>query len=158
MGKYKKCPRCELNWIPNEEELCEVCKVELGKASKLSLLEDEDDEMTGLGERICPICNENYLDADEDMCQSCRAKRAEKELDKSDDDEGWEEYMDDEEPITPDDEDGALSLSQLQDEELDDLDEDEEEAPIDDFEELDESDLLGFDEDEDEELDDSDDF
>ena len=158
MGKYKRCPRCELNWIPNEEELCEVCKVELGKASKLSLLEDEDDDIAGLGERICPICKENYLDADEDICQTCRAKRAEKELDKSDEDEGWEEYMDDEEPITPDEEDGALSLSQLQDDELDELDEDEEEAPIDDFEELDESDLLGFDEDEDEELDDSDDF
>ena len=43
MGKYKKCPRCELNWIPIEEELCEVCKAELGKASKISLLEDDDE-------------------------------------------------------------------------------------------------------------------
>ena len=160
MGKYKKCPRCELNWIPNEEELCEVCKVELGKASKLSLLEDEDDdEIAGFGERICPICKENYLDADEDICPKCRAERAEKERDKSEDD-GWEAYMDDEEPMTSEDEEGDLLLSQLQDEELDELDEDEEERPIDDFEELDESDLLGFDEDDEDEssLDSDDDF
>ena len=44
MGKYKKCPRCELNWISIEEELCEVCKAELGKESKISLLEEDEDE------------------------------------------------------------------------------------------------------------------
>ena len=27
---YKKCPRCELNYIKDEEEYCEVCKQELG--------------------------------------------------------------------------------------------------------------------------------
>ncbi len=155
MGKYKRCPRCELNWIPNEEEFCDVCKVELGKASKLSLLEDEDDDIAGLGERICPICKVNYLDADEDICLACRTERAEKELDKSDDDDGWEEYMDDEEPITPGSDDSEVSLSQLQDDELDDMDDDEE-PPIDDFEELDEDDLLGFDEDDEEDFEDED--
>ena len=44
MGKYKKCPRCELNWISIDEELCEVCKAELGKESKISLLEEDEDE------------------------------------------------------------------------------------------------------------------
>lgn len=154
MGKYKKCPRCELNWIPNEEELCEVCKVELGKASKLSLLEEEDDDIAGLGERICPVCKVNYLDADEDICQSCRAERAEKDLDKGDEDDTWKEFIDDEDPITPDEDENEVSLSQLQDDELDELDEEEEEEPIDDFEELDEDDLLGFDEDDEEDFDD----
>lgn len=159
MGKYKKCPRCELNWIPIEEEFCEVCKVELGKASKLSLLEDEDDDISELGERICPICKVNYLDADEDICQACRAERAEKDLDKGDEDDGWEEYMDDEEPIVPDDDEGEVSLSQMQDDELDELDEDDDiEPPIDDFEELDEDDLIGFDEEDDEDEEPEDDF
>ena len=27
---YKKCPRCDLNWIDEKEDLCEVCKKELG--------------------------------------------------------------------------------------------------------------------------------
>ena len=146
MGKYKKCPRCELNWIPTEEELCEVCKAEMGKASKISLLE-EDDDIIGLGERICPICKVNYLDADEDMCQSCRAERAEKEVDKSEDDD-WKEYIDDEEPIYAVDDESEMSLSQLQEEE--EIDDEEEEICPDDFEELDEEDLLGFDDDEEE--------
>ncbi len=155
MGKYKKCPRCELNLIPNEEELCEVCKAEMGKASKISLLEEEDDDLVGLGERICPVCKVNYLDADEDICQACRAERASKDLEKTEEDDDWQEFMDDEEPIGSDDEDGEVSLSQLQDDELDDFDEDEdeEEPPIDDFEELDEEDLLGFDEDDEDEED-----
>ena len=55
MAKYKKCPRCELNWIPVEEELCEVCKAELGKASSISLLEDDEDGAYD-EERICPVC------------------------------------------------------------------------------------------------------
>ena len=29
MAKFKLCPRCELNWIKAEEELCEVCKAQL---------------------------------------------------------------------------------------------------------------------------------
>ena len=27
---YKKCPRCELNFIPESEQLCDVCKQETG--------------------------------------------------------------------------------------------------------------------------------
>ena len=84
-----------------------------------------------------------------------RYERAEKELDKSDEDDGWEEDMDDEEPITPGSDDSEVSLSQLQDDELDDMDDDEE-PPIDDFEELDEDDLLGFDEDDEEDFEDED--
>ena len=61
MAKYKKCERCELNWIPVEEDLCEVCKAELGRESKIHLIEDDEDENI-LGERICPICKENYLE------------------------------------------------------------------------------------------------
>ena len=74
MGKYKKCPRCELNWIPVEEELCEVCKAELGKASKICLLEDDDD--IDEEERICPVCKVNYLEPGEDICAACREEQS----------------------------------------------------------------------------------
>lgn len=80
MGKYKKCPRCELNWIPIEEELCEVCKAELGKASKISLLEDDDEVEEE--ERICPICKVNYLEPDEDICAACREEQANAQSEK----------------------------------------------------------------------------
>ncbi len=129
MGKYKKCPRCELNWIAGDEELCEVCKAELGKASSISLLEeDEDDSETE--ERICPICKVNYLEPDEDICAACRAEQAASAAEKTDED-AWQEFVDDE-PMSDDDE-GEVSLSQLQDEEFDEqFEEEEEEESVDD--------------------------
>ena len=64
MGKYKKCPRCELNWIPEDEEYCEICKQELeGK-----ILDDDYDE------DICPVCGINPLEPGDKMCAECRAK------------------------------------------------------------------------------------
>ena len=64
MGKYKKCPRCEINWIPDEEEYCEICLAEL--AGKILDEEDEDD--------LCPVCGVNILEAGEKMCAECKAK------------------------------------------------------------------------------------
>ena len=71
MGNYKKCPRCDMNWILEDEELCDVCKAELGYESKIKLINDEDylDE----GTKLCPICGLNIIDANEDMCEECRA-------------------------------------------------------------------------------------
>ena len=34
---YRKCPRCELNYITDDEEYCDVCKEELGKSHKIIL-------------------------------------------------------------------------------------------------------------------------
>ncbi len=150
MGKYKKCPRCELNWIANEESLCEVCKAELGKASKISLLE-EDDEDAAFEERICPICKVNYLEGDEDICPTCRAEQADK-ADKIEED-NWQDYIDDEEPITRED-DETVSLSQLQEEE--DEDEEEENPEPDDFEEIDDDFEFDDSDDEEEEADEED--
>ena len=93
MGKYKKCPRCELNWIPVEEELCEVCKAELGKASKISLLEDDDDIEEE--ERICPICKVNYLEPDEDICPACREEQASAKQADEEDSGDWDDFVDD---------------------------------------------------------------
>src|SRR5699024_8164918 len=93
MAKYKKCPRCELNWIPVEEELCEVCKAELGKASSISLIEDDEDGVYE-EERVCPVCKVNYLADDEDICAECRAKQKAEKAEKSEDeDEGWKEFV-----------------------------------------------------------------
>ena len=149
MGKYKKCPRCELNWILSEDELCEVCKAEMGKASSISLLEEDDDEL-GLDERICPICKVNYLEPDEDICASCRAEQASRNIEKSEDD-GWQDFVDDDEPIT--DDEGEVSLSQLQEDELDEDEEDERNDEPDDFDES-IGDINDYEEDEEEDEDD----
>lgn len=70
MGKYIKCPRCELNWIKEEDEYCDVCKAEMG-IEGFTLLDDDEDEM------LCPVCGVNYIEHGEKMCAECRAKKAE---------------------------------------------------------------------------------
>lgn len=139
MAKYKKCPRCELNWIPVEEDLCEVCKAELGKASSISLIEDDDESAYG-EERICPVCKVNYLSDDEDICSVCKLAEMNKKAEKSeDDDEGWKEFVEDDTESLADDENEEISLSILQEEEDRDEDEEEEENFSDEPDDFDES-------------------
>ncbi|MBQ7466628.1 MAG: hypothetical protein IJS74_00990 [Clostridia bacterium] len=65
MGKYKKCPRCELNYILSEEDLCPVCKAELKLAPAL-----DDDDL-----ELCTICGKNLITVDQVMCDECARKR-----------------------------------------------------------------------------------
>ena len=144
MAKYKKCERCELNWIPIDEDLCEVCKAELGKESKIQLI-DEDDENI-FNERVCPMCKENYLEEGEDLCPACRHEQA-KLKEKNED--NWTFEDDD----LLDDDVEELSLNALQEEEIEEDFDDEEELREDldfddSFEELGDFD---FDDEEDEE-------
>ncbi len=67
--KYKRCPRCGLNYILREQQLCSVCKDEL--AGKKSIFDEES-----YGELLCPYCEKNPIDIDDIMCAECRAKRA----------------------------------------------------------------------------------
>jgi len=50
MAKYRKCPRCEVNYILEEEEMCSVCIAELEG------IIDKD-----LEEELCPRCEKNYV-------------------------------------------------------------------------------------------------
>ena len=43
-AKYVKCPRCDLNYMLEGEEYCDVCKAELNKGPKLIFAVDEDEE------------------------------------------------------------------------------------------------------------------
>ena len=151
MAKYKKCERCELNWIPVEEDLCEVCKAELGKESKIQLI-DEDDENI-FNERVCPICKENYLEEGEEICPKCKHEKEQ----LKDQEDNWEFEDDD----IIDDDMEELSLNALQEEEIEE-DFDDEESYNDDldfddgFEEIGEISDIDFDEDEDEDEEDFD--
>lgn len=62
-GKYKKCPRCELNYILQEEELCPICLAEL------KLVPAEEDL------ELCPLCGKNLITVDQVMCDECSKKR-----------------------------------------------------------------------------------
>ena len=56
---FIKCPRCELNYIREEEQYCSVCKREMkGEA--------HDDPF-----ELCSICNENPAMPGNDVCLMC---------------------------------------------------------------------------------------
>lgn len=56
---FIKCPRCELNYIHEEEQFCSVCKREMkGEA--------HDDPF-----ELCSICNENPVMPGKDVCLMC---------------------------------------------------------------------------------------
>lgn len=128
MGKYKKCPRCELNYIKEDEDLCEVCKKELAGIS-----DDMDEEMELEEVQLCPICKVNYIGPGEEMCEQCIAERAEKGEQNDDSDIEPEQFGDQESELTPTDDDDIelVSLSEI---EADEADWDEESFDDDDYE------------------------
>ena len=56
---FVKCPRCELNYIREEEQYCSVCKREMKG-------EVRDDPF-----ELCSICNENPVMPGKDVCLMC---------------------------------------------------------------------------------------
>ena len=162
-GKYKKCPRCELNYILVDEELCQVCKTEL----KLAPSEDEDDM------ELCTLCGKNLITVDQVMCDECAKRRnlddIVDEVSDEEDEEGKDTVSEWDQPISNDVDDlggivGAdedvevVSFSDLEDEEDEFNDEEEE---VDHFEEDDDFDVDNFEDyddiDDDDEYDDDDD-
>lgn len=159
MGKYKKCPRCELNYILQEEEMCDICKSELGLDTRIVLLDDiiDDDEPL----KLCPVCRTSYIGMDEDMCENCLAnyKRGDDpELDEDNDD--WRSYLDDDDTKDTDEED-IIPLEELENDEDfgDDEFEDEEnmDVELEDYPEDFGDDFDDYDDDDDDEEDDEDD-
>lgn len=159
MGKYKKCPRCELNWIPAEDEYCDVCKAELGLGG-IELIDDEEYEYEEL---LCPICKTNYIEPGDAMCEACKEKKLsavviedfEGDLVKADEtvisfeeleaEEGWI----DDEPVSFDDNEDFANESDYADEE-EQIEEEPDDLEDDFVYEVDENDFIDEDEDEDE--------
>ena len=132
--KYKKCPRCELNYIPETEEMCDVCKSELGLESKLVLLDDIIDEEEPL--KLCPSCKAAYIGMDEDMCENCLARASQQVSDDIDEDnDDWRTYLDDEDTPDPADDDTVIPLEELDEDDDDDeeYDEDNPDTELEDY-------------------------
>ena len=66
--KYKKCPRCGLNYVSVDVDLCTVCQDEL--AGKKSIFDAEDAEQI-----VCPYCEKNFMGIEDLMCQQCARQR-----------------------------------------------------------------------------------
>lgn len=72
--KYKKCPRCGLNYILQDQQLCKVCRDEID--GRKSIFDEESFEQL-----LCPYCERNVMDIDDIMCAECRAKRSKRGID-----------------------------------------------------------------------------
>lgn len=68
----RKCPRCELNYIRDDEQLCNVCKRHMkGEA-------ETDDVVT-----ICTECGENPAVRGSELCAMClREARRQENLER----------------------------------------------------------------------------
>ncbi|MDR3318315.1 MAG: hypothetical protein LBS99_02650 [Clostridiales bacterium] len=134
--EYIICPRCELNYIPNERKrkCCDVCLAELNLVDPIILIPDEDAEL----EVLCPQCKINFMSPEEEVCFLCAKERMAREAEDNIDD--WN-YID-EEPAIVEEDPIEISLSELAEQEAEEDDFAEEPAdPEDEFEELDEDDI-----------------
>ena len=101
---FIKCPRCELNYIKEEEQYCSVCKREM-KGEK------HEDPF-----ELCSICNENPVMAGKDVCLMCY-----KEMNQQ---QGLRGDTDDEPETAPDVSLDMEDVSEMQEIELETLPED----------------------------------
>jgi len=68
----RKCPRCELNYISDNGELCNVCRREVKGEKEKEIVPD-----------ICPECGENPVIKGEELCIVClREKKRQESLEK----------------------------------------------------------------------------
>ena len=104
---FIKCPRCELNYIREEEQFCSVCKREMRGEEQEELVE------------LCSVCGENPVMPGKDVCYACY-----KEMNQNSD--GDDDELQDHEPG-----DGAPRGDEM---ELDDVTE-MEDVPMDDISE-----------------------
>ncbi len=70
--KYKKCVRCELNYVTFDQVFCSVCIAEMS---------GKKDDFDLIGWDICPFCEKNLLKNGEEMCEFCLSKRQTKQPD-----------------------------------------------------------------------------
>ena len=64
--KYKKCIRCELNYVPLQQDFCAIC---------LAQMQGKKDDFDLIALDICPYCEKSVLKSGEEMCRFCAEKR-----------------------------------------------------------------------------------
>lgn len=130
MPKFKKCPRCDINYILDDQDYCEICREELRGISHIEELEETEEA------EICPRCRVNFLNEGEKVCEACALVLEEEEKTEviGDVEPDWDITDDDAADAVLVEEDVELSLEDLAEEEA--FDDEEEEVFEDEFEEL----------------------
>ena len=99
---FIKCPRCELNYIREEEQYCPVCKREMKRAQARGRhVDDETEEDEVI---MCTECGEAPAVRGSELCSAClREQKRQAELENASDlDEDFEEDDEVEEEESPD--------------------------------------------------------
>lgn len=113
---YKKCPRCNLNYIKDTDVLCKICLEEVGKALRSN---DEEEEYD-----ICPECGEHIIKAGEEMCYQCMMERNKEDSELEEvKPKDWDEFPDEVEEVQLFEEEDQEELEEVElelDEELED--------------------------------------
>ncbi len=73
--RLKKCPRCELNYIQEDEEYCKVCRREMKGESTREELE------------LCTVCNERPAMPGKDICYFCMKEMEQQEENRDENEE-----------------------------------------------------------------------
>ena len=118
-----KCPRCDLNYIREDEKYCKVCLQEMKGESRSEEIE------------LCSICNEEPALPGKDICLFCHKEMSNEDQDDRDNDGmttaseasiGIDPISTMDEIIPDADDDGEMSLEVLGEEEAeDDLEEED---------------------------------
>lgn len=115
---YKKCPRCSLNYIQDQDLLCRICLDEVDKALRSDGDDEEDYD-------ICPECGDHIIKSGEEMCYQCMMEQVKDETEKDNGLKGedWDSFDDDVDDtlVSDDDDETDEELKQIE------LDMDEEE-------------------------------
>ena len=98
-----KCPKCELNYIRDGEDYCEVCKRELKRAQARGHHGDEESEEDEI--IMCTECGEAPAVRGGELCAAClREQKRQVELENAaevnDDFPEVDEELEEEEPVT----------------------------------------------------------
>jgi hypothetical protein len=117
-----KCPRCDLNYIREDEKYCKVCLREMKGEKQLEEME------------LCSICNEEPCLPGKDVCLFCL-----KEMNKSNNEEETEEETDPVDTNTIGDMDDVSGMDEIipevEEEESSEYDEIEQELSLEDVRE-----------------------
>ena len=98
-----KCPKCELNYIREGEEYCDVCKREMKRAQTRGRRVDEDTEEDELV--MCSECGESPAVHVSDLCAAClKEQKRQVELENASDLDGGFAEDEDEADLEPEEE------------------------------------------------------
>ena len=107
----RKCPKCEINYIRDDQELCEVCS----RKHKLREHDEEENDVV-----LCAECGERPAMKGKELCKRCYAERTMGERAAKKAVSNDKNFDDDE--INEDDDEAAFIDDETDDEIDDDLD------------------------------------